>query len=356
MIEPKPTHLTVSEYCARMASRDITVNKDYQRSDKVWPEAARSFLIESILLGFPLPKFYHHSITNLKTKKTTAQIIDGQQRSAAIFDYYNDKFALAEKLETEEVRGRRYSELGEEWQGRFLAYLLGIDMFLGVEEEEVRQIFRRMNSYTVPLSPEELRHAIYQGDFKWFIAAKAHEHQEFFTDFGVLTAKAVVRMLDLKLLTEVVHAFDNGIKTTNKVSLNNLYKKYDAEFPEEEDYGEMLDFALNTMGELEALDSGNLSKPYIIYSLAIALAHQVRLVPELEAAGEEEQDQSLDLEALNDNLTALSEALDLDEDEIEDSSFETFIEACVAKTNVKSQREARARWFLRAMREDLTSL
>jgi hypothetical protein len=356
VIEPKPTHLTVSDYCARMASKDITVNKDYQRSDRVWPDAARSFLIESILLGYPLPKFYHHSITNVKTKKTTAQIIDGQQRSMAIYEYANDKFALSAKLETEDLRGRKYSELDEAWQGKFLAYLLGIDLFLGVEEEEVRQIFRRMNSFTVPLNPEELRHAVYQGDFKWFIASKAHEHQEFITGFGILSRKAVVRMADLKLLTEIAHAFDAGIKTTNKVSLDNLYKKYDATFPLEEEYGEMLDFSFATMAELEALDESNLSKPYIIYSLAVALGHQVRLVPALEPDGEEEQSQDIDTASLNDNLVILSEALETDEDEIESSPFKTFIEACVERTNVKSQRETRAEWFLRALREDLSEL
>jgi Protein of unknown function DUF262 len=356
MIEAKPTHLTVSEYCARMETKDITVNKDYQRSDRVWPDTARSFLIESILLGFPLPKFYHHSITNVKTKKTTSQIIDGQQRSAAIFDYYGDKFALSAKLETDELKGRRYSELDEAWQGKFLSYLLGIDMFLGVSNVDVRQIFRRMNSYTVPLNPEELRHATFQGEFKWFIAAKAEEHQEFFTGYSILTEKAVVRMLDLKLLSEVVHALDNGIRTTNKTHLDSLYLKYDNEFPHETDYGDMLDFAFGNMAELDALDTSNLSKPYIVYSLGIALAHQVRLVPDLEAEGQEQQTAEVDMKRLNQNLVVLSESLELDEDEIEKSPFKTFIEACLDRTNVRSQRETRARWFLRAIHEDFVAL
>jgi hypothetical protein len=356
MIEPKPTHLTVSDYCARMQSKDITVNKDYQRSDRVWPETARSFLVESILLGFPIPKFYHHSITNVKTKKTSAQIIDGQQRSAAIFDFYNDKFALSDKVETEDVRGQRYSDLDDDWKGRFLSYLLSIDLFLGVTDADVRQIFRRMNSYTVPLNPEELRHATFQGDFKWFIAGKANDHEELFTGFGILTEKSIVRMADLKLLTEIVHAFDNGIRTTNKASLDAIYRKYDASFSESDTFGEMLDFSLESMIELEAIKKSPLSKPYIIYSLALALAHQVSLIPGLEDEGAEQQSETIDYERLNENLIVLSEALDLDEDEAASSPFSEFIEACLERTNVKSQREIRARWFLRAIHEDITEL
>ena len=47
---------TVAEYCEQMREKTITVNHDYQRSDKVWPTAARSYLIETLLLGFPMPK------------------------------------------------------------------------------------------------------------------------------------------------------------------------------------------------------------------------------------------------------------------------------------------------------------
>ena len=354
MIEPKPSHLTVSDYCARMTAKEITVNRDYQRSDKVWPDPAKSFLIESILLGFPLPKFFHHSITDVKTRRTTAQVIDGQQRSTVIFDYYNDKFPLSAKLETVELRGRRYSQLEEDWQGKFLSYLLSIDMFLGIEDLEVRQIFRRMNSFTVPLSPEEMRHATYQGEFKWFIAAKGDEYQDLMVDDGILTKKAVIRMLDLKLLTEVTHAYDNGIRTTNKVSLGNLYAKYDQDFPLEQEYGDMLDFAFGNMSDLTVLDDSNLSKPYFIYSLAVALGHQVREVPDLEE--DVEQDDEPDFDALNENLKLLDEALDLDEDDLEDSPFASFVAACTEKTNTRQQREIRARWCLRALREDLADL
>ena len=39
---------TIAEYCQQMREKSIIVNHDYQRSDKVWPPAARSYLIETI--------------------------------------------------------------------------------------------------------------------------------------------------------------------------------------------------------------------------------------------------------------------------------------------------------------------
>ena len=61
------TTLTVNEYCQGMVRNEIIVNRDYQRSDRVWPNIARSYLIESIILGFPLPKFTHYLVMGCNT-------------------------------------------------------------------------------------------------------------------------------------------------------------------------------------------------------------------------------------------------------------------------------------------------
>jgi hypothetical protein len=95
MLAIQPTNMTIAEYCGAMERKDIIVNKTYQRSDKVWPDSARSFLIESVLLGYPVPKIYLHSKTDLKTRRTIKEIVDGQQRSRAIFDFFNDNFNLS---------------------------------------------------------------------------------------------------------------------------------------------------------------------------------------------------------------------------------------------------------------------
>jgi len=50
------TGFTIAEYCDQMKAGSIVVNRDYQRTDTVWPPAARSYLIETILLGYPIPK------------------------------------------------------------------------------------------------------------------------------------------------------------------------------------------------------------------------------------------------------------------------------------------------------------
>src|SRR5256885_1545687 len=114
------TNYTAADYCAAMDRNELIVNREYQRSEKVWPDIARSFLIETMLLGFPMPKIYLYSVTDLKNRRTVKEIVDGQQRSMAIKDFFDDKFVLSRKLETEDLAGEKFSELEDDWKKRFI--------------------------------------------------------------------------------------------------------------------------------------------------------------------------------------------------------------------------------------------
>src|SRR5689334_10820545 len=125
-----PTNITVADYCADLATDTIIVNRDYQRSNQVWPPAAQSFLIESILLGFPVPKLTHYQITDRVSRNTYREIVDGQQRTEAIKAFYDNRLRLSRTLDYAEAQGRTYDELPEELQDRFLSYPLGVDLLV----------------------------------------------------------------------------------------------------------------------------------------------------------------------------------------------------------------------------------
>ena len=77
---------------------------------------------------------------------------------------------------------------------------------------DIREVFRRINSYNVPLNPEEQRHASYQGLFKWFIHRLTRRFDKHFVEMGMLSSKQIVRMGDAKILTELCHSFLKGIR------------------------------------------------------------------------------------------------------------------------------------------------
>jgi len=341
-----PTNMTIADYCQAMARGEIVVNSEYQRSDKVWPQVAKSYLIETIILSYPVPKLSLHQITDLKSRKTLKEIVDGQQRSRAIQDFYKDDLRLLPSLDSEEIAGRVYSELQPDLQQKFLDFSLSLDLFVSATRDEVVEVFRRMNSYTIPLNPEEQRHASFQGKFKWFINRIAKRFGKGFLDMGLFGEKQLVRMADTKLLSEICDAFFNGIRTTNKQKLDRLYKDKDKQFPEEADLGTRITEAVDKVRGWTDIHGGPLMKPHIIYALTLAFLHVRRTVPTLEEDFRSPRLRKFNDQAIIANMSALSEALEEPE---RSGEFRDFAQACASKTNVREQRIIRFRWMCRAL-------
>ena len=111
-----PTNYTVAQLCDHYDKKHLTVNKEYQRSDEVWPDFARSQLIETALLGYPMPKLSIRQSTDLKTLKTYEEIVDGQQRTKALVDFFHGDYSLSNTLETPEFR----ADLSIRWMSKIV--------------------------------------------------------------------------------------------------------------------------------------------------------------------------------------------------------------------------------------------
>lgn len=338
--------MTVADLCGAIDRGDISVNRDYQRSPRVWPQAARSFLIETILLGYPIPKLYMSQVTDLKTRKTRKEIVDGQQRTTAIQEYFRNGYKLSRKAVPEEAAGKTFDELDEDLQQKFIAYSLTADLFIGATSEDIREMFRRINSYTMPLNAEERRHAEFQGDFKWFIYRLSKQYAQALENAGILSEKQLARMADAKLFAEVTHAMLNGISTTSATVLKALYAEHDEEFGEEEVVRKRISGGVDALIELDDLHGGPLMKPYHVYALLLALIHARTPIAKLKESyvfeGKKAQQQTV-----IENLTRLAGVLD--DPENAPKRYLPFVEASEKSTNVGANRRTRFQWYCRAL-------
>ena len=349
-----PTNITVADYCSDMLDKQIIVNRDYQRSDKVWPPAAKSFLIETILLNFPIPKLSLYQVTDVKSRKTTKEIVDGQQRSQAILNFYNDKLRLSKDSSVPEAASKTYSQLIDDHKQQFLDYSLSIDLFVSASPDEIREVFRRINSYTVPLNPEERRYSMYQGVFKWFVYRLSKKFDQNLVDLGVFGEKQLTRMADSKLSSEIIHAFLNGITQTNAKALDELYKNYDKSFPQEKELEERFEEALSFLLELEEIHKGSLMKPFNVYALILAIFHIHKPINTLLTVYQPIKPYKFDRDSVVTNLSNLSESLENTEDTKNiDKKFTDFVLANLVKTNAAQQRKTRFKWFCEALEQNL---
>lgn len=340
-----PSSFTIAEYCQQMSEKSIIVNHDYQRSDKVWPPAARSYLIETVLLGYPIPKLALYQTTDLRTKKTKKEIVDGQQRSQVIFDFLHDKFRITGKGE---FGGKKFSHLEPEEQQRFVDYALTVDLFVSATPNEIRQVFRRMNSYTVPLNPQEKRHATHQGELKWFIVAMVEAYSETLKSIGVFGERQLSRMADAALLSDVIFTLEEGIKSASDRALDGFYEKHEATFPQCDDYTTRLVTAIDQIIEWPDIHGSSLMKSYNIYSLLLAIMHasQPMTAGNFNEVYQRIAPARVDPQYALPNLTLLAAAI---EDPAAYPQFGEYVDSCSKATNRIEQRKRRFFWLSKAL-------
>ena len=338
------TTSTIVTYCEEMTEGKIVVNNDYQRSNKVWPAKARSYLIDTIIHGFPVPKLSLYQTTDLKSRKTLKEIVDGQQRSRAILDFANDKFRISGNSE---FTGNLFSQLDDLHKQAFLEYQLSLDIFIGATASEIRQVFRRINSYNVPLNAQELRHATYQGDFKWFMVTAVDQYAQVLKQVGTFTESQLSRMKDASLLTEIIMATEEGVVSSSEGHLNKYYKANDDSFGRGDLIKPLLDESFDKLIKWDSLHNTNIIKPYNLYSFITALLHCMHPFESLQDLYPLKAPVTIDEYGALIRLSELGEALA--EPEQASDKFADFIKASSEATNRIKQRKVRFKHFCDAL-------
>jgi hypothetical protein len=338
-----PNNMTIAQYNEQLKNKQIIINHDYQRTDKVWPISAKSNLIDTILTGYPIPKLILSQHTDLDTKRTRIEVVDGQQRTAAITEFLDNKYSLSRG----EFAGARFEDLEDIKKHDFLDYQVSADVFTSATDEDIREVFRRINSYQVPLNKQETRHATHQGDFKWFIRDLGARYATSFVKMGIMTERQISRMVDLEFLTELVRMIKSGIRTANPSALDALYKDNDVTFPDRSEIEAKITFGLGEIINLSDIHRTRLMSRENAYSLFAALLSIE--FPNLPVSMEvEEHLRNLtftDRANILTNLSVLADALESDEE----GPYNEFVNASRRGTNTEKNRTTRFQWFRRAL-------
>jgi hypothetical protein len=138
--------------------KELILNPDFQRKD-VWKGKQRSELIESILMGIPIPIMYL-----FETADGRKQVVDGRQRITTIIDYLNNEFSLRDLKILHDLNGSRFRDLDKKLQGIFEDYQLHVYVIQPPTPERVKyDIFDRVNRGGTRLNNQEMRNALYGG-------------------------------------------------------------------------------------------------------------------------------------------------------------------------------------------------
>lgn len=153
----------------QLENDEIDLQPDFQRATDVWDNVKKSRLIESILLGLPLPSFYFSE----DPVSQKLSIIDGLQRICAIRDFVlkkEDPLKLEGLQFLKNFEGLTYSQLARPEVKRIKSLKITMNTLRKGTPLDVKYIiFQRVNTAGEPLTPQEMRHALNQGPAAIFI-------------------------------------------------------------------------------------------------------------------------------------------------------------------------------------------
>jgi len=213
---------------------ELDLSPKFQRRD-VWTDKARSYLMDTIVRGKPIPKLYMRQDVNLKTRRTKREIVDGQQRLRTVLSFVKDGFK-GSRAHHQSLRGKYFSELDKDLQREILKYEFSVDLLQDMPDPEVYDLFARINTYAEKLKAQELRNAQWFGDFKSAVYSLSTDTTPFFEKNRIFTSKAILRMAEAEFISELLLAMHEGIRAGAKSIIDKAYAKYDNDLPGRHQY------------------------------------------------------------------------------------------------------------------------
>lgn len=162
---------TIDILLRRIDEDALNLAPDFQRQAGIWNIEAKSRLIESILIRIPLPAFYIDA-----TDEEQWLVVDGLQRLSTLKQFVIDKsFNLTGLEYLIELEGKTYDELERRYQRRIEETQVTVYLIAKGTPIEVKyNIFKRINTGGIPLSNQELRHALNPGPATKFLEKLAN--------------------------------------------------------------------------------------------------------------------------------------------------------------------------------------
>ena len=258
----------------------LELSADFQRR-YVWSEKAKSYLIDTIVRGKPIPKILIQQ--QLKGKRNLRVVVDGQQRLRTLLSFYRGEFKIS-RVHNKEYANKTFDDLPPDLQDDFLKYELGVDLLFDMPYEDILDVFARLNSYTAKLTKQEIFNAKYVGYFKQIAFKYGIKYVHYLIDSKVVTKAKVARMGEVELFSDLLVSLLDGVQT-NKV-VESYYKKYEETEGNIYSIAERFDVIMSDLVSIYSakdLSHTNFKRIHLFYTLFTTLGHAKYGLGELDA-------------------------------------------------------------------------
>lgn len=234
----QPGTATVTEIITAFREGKYYVDDSFQRR-LVWVEKQKVRLIETILMGYPIPEIYlHQQVPDPNDGSILHSIVDGQQRINCLIQFASNEWSITAKHLDEENREKPYAnaswnDLPIEIKNLFWNYSFNVRKIpSSITTSEIRLVFKRLNETDKSLNPQEIRHAEFEGLF--IKSAEDLANDPFWRKYEVFNDNNLRRMVDVEFTTSLLAFLHSGIITDTTKSINDLYDLFNETYEDQE--------------------------------------------------------------------------------------------------------------------------
>lgn len=240
-IPAAPTSKKISDLVDLIKRERLILQPEFQRN-LVWTAKHKEAFIDTILKGLPFPEIYiAQKGVDLDTLETQEVVVDGQQRLSSICEYIQDS-NFCKNI-------KKYSELSYDEKIAFLNYDVTIRDLKDASPEIIKDIFRRINQTKYNLSPIEIQHAIYDGEF---ISTGYNILDRLgFQKLIIFNESEISRMSDLNFILLLMATHEEGGYYTGNTKTEQYIITFNDEYPNKDIIATKLDAIFNTIADLQ---------------------------------------------------------------------------------------------------------
>ncbi|MFL5560790.1 MAG: DUF262 domain-containing protein [Gemmatimonadaceae bacterium] len=259
-IDITPQTFKVGDFLGWQRDGSLVLSPRFQRRP-VWRPGAKSYFIDTVARGLPVPAIMIRNLIDWRTQRTVREVIDGQQRLRTLFSYIDpstladytpkrDEFAV-KRSHNPDLAGKRFSELDRATIEHVLEYRFSTHVLpAATEDRDILQMFARINATGVRLNEQELRNAEFYGVFKTLMYQLALEQLERWREWGVFNDNEIARMDEVELASDLALTMIDGLSAKRQSALGALYRRFDDEFPGAEVFAARFRTIMDAIDEL----------------------------------------------------------------------------------------------------------
>ena len=231
----------------------LDLDPPYQRRS-VWNQSFKDYFVETVILGYPSPAIFLFEELS-EDGRSVFHVVDGKQRLTTLLEFANDNFPIKDGAKVPRLSGLYFSGLDSERKKSVWGYEFLVEYIPTNDEDIIDAMFDRLNRNVAKLSPQELRHARFDGEFMSAVEELSEwMERQLPKNFPRIAAQSRRQMKEVELVALILLWLEKkDARSYSQTELDKAFSDRDDDWEEKKDVEDAFRDTISFMNEIITL-------------------------------------------------------------------------------------------------------